>query len=111
MQKSVLRRSGGITSPSLRESIEQWCIDHKRVLFALLSFCWIAFLYWHALQGPFVYDDLDHIPNNPSLRSWHSTFARFLSSPVAFSGEYRDGIAGSTFRPVFWLSLFVDLKL
>lgn len=111
MQKNVVGRPGNITIPSLREGIGQWCIDHKRGFFALLSLCWIALLYWHVLQGPFVYDDLDHIPNNPALRSWNSTFARFLSSPVAFSSEYRNGMAGSTFRPVFWLSLFVDLKL
>ncbi len=111
MQKNVSARSDNITSPSLKENIEQWCTDHQSMIFAFLSFCWIAFLYWRVLQGPFVYDDLDHIPNNPTLRSWHSTFARFLSSPVAFSNEYRDGIAGSTFRPLFWLSLFVDFKL
>jgi len=67
-------------------------------------------LYWKALSAPFVYDDLDQIVNNPSLRSWHATFSRFFLSPVSFTTDFL-GTGGSTYRPIYWLTLALDRQI
>ena len=64
-------------------------------------------LYWRSLVSPFVYDDLDQIVNNPNLSSWSAFVQRFLLHPVALTTSFA-GYGGSTYRPLFWLSLFVD---
>jgi tetratricopeptide (TPR) repeat protein len=57
-----------------------------------------------------VYDDLDQVVNNPNLGSWAAFVARFLERPVALTNTLL-GHGGSTYRPVFWFSLFLDRKV
>jgi len=81
--------------------------DHPGRTFLLLSGFLILFLYWRSFTSPFVYDDLDQIVNNPNLSSWSAFVQRFLLHPVALSTSLL-GYAGSTYRPLFWLSIFID---
>ena len=98
------------TSSQSRRSLLRWCSAHDRLCFSVGAALWVLALYWRALGAPFVYDDLDQIVNNPALGSWHATVARFLLSPVAFTtGFLANG--GSTYRPVYWLSLALDTRL
>ena len=69
----------------------------------------VSLLFGRALFAPFVYDDLDAIVNNPSLSPARFVH-RFLLAPVAFTGNLR-GFGGSSFRPLFWLSLALDRAL
>jgi Tfp pilus assembly protein PilF len=71
---------------------------------------WVVLLYWNAIWAPFVYDDLDQIVNNPALGSWHASFVKFGLSPVSFTNNFR-GVGGSTYRPIYWLSLFIDRQI
>ena len=59
------------------------------------------------MAAPFVYDDLGQIARNPVLASFHATLVRYCLSPVAFTNKLH-GIGGSTYRPLFWLSLALD---
>ncbi len=81
--------------------------------FALLSALCVLLLYGKSLSNPFVYDDLDQIVRNPNLATLHNLTQRFLLAPVAFSNEFREatGPTGSTWRPIFWLSLALDRRL
>ena len=81
--------------------------EHPGRTFLLLSGVLILFLYWRSFTSPFVYDDLDQIVNNPNLSSWSAFVQRFLLHPVALTTSFL-GYAGSTYRPLFWLSLFID---
>jgi Flp pilus assembly protein TadD len=81
--------------------------EHPGRTFLLLSGILILFLYWRSFTSPFVYDDLDQIVNNPNLSSWSAFVQRFLLHPVALTTSFL-GYAGSTYRPLFWLSLFID---
>ena len=64
-------------------------------------------LYWRSFTSPFVYDDLDGIVNNPNLTSWSDFSHRFLLRPVALTSSLLSH-AGFTYRPLFWLTLFLD---
>ena len=80
---------------------------------ALLAALVVLLLYGKALSNPFVYDDLDQVVRNPNLAGLSNLAHRFLLAPVTFSNEFREGAAatGSTWRPVFWMSLALDRRL
>lgn len=81
-------------------------------LWLLVIAAWTILLYGRTLQAPFVYDDLDQIVRNPNLASWRNVFLRFLAAPVAFTSELRSAAeTGSTYRPLYWLSLALDHHL
>ena len=82
---------------------------HQKKTFLLLAAVLVFLLYWRSLGAPFVYDDLDQIVNNPNLSEWSNFVPRFLLHPVDLTSSLLKN-AGSTYRPVFWLSLFVDRK-
>jgi protein O-mannosyl-transferase len=81
--------------------------EHPKRNFLLFSGILVLFIYWRAFTSPFVYDDLDQILNNPNLASWSLFVQRFLLQPVTLTTSLL-GYAGSTYRPVFWTSLFID---
>ncbi|MCU1222931.1 MAG: Tetratricopeptide 1 repeat-containing protein [Edaphobacter sp.] len=83
---------------------------HETLGFLAISSALVFILYWKAIGAPFVYDDLDQIVNNPSLASWHAFVHRFLLAPVAFTTDFR-GTGGLSYRPLYWLTLFLDRKL
>ena len=83
---------------------------HPKKAFLCLAIILLSLLYWRSLSAPFVYDDLDQIVNNPNLSNWDSFAHRFLLRPVNLTNSLLSN-AGSTYRPVFWISLFVDNKL
>jgi protein O-mannosyl-transferase len=83
--------------------------SHPQLSFLILSACWVVLLYWQAIGGPFVYDDIPQIQQNHALLSWHAA-AGYLRSSVPFNNEFR-GSAGSFYRPLFWLSLGLDRTL
>ncbi|HEY0263082.1 MAG TPA: hypothetical protein VGC07_01040, partial [Granulicella sp.] len=91
-------------------SLRAWFTNEENLAFLLLAAVWIALLYGRALAAPFVYDDLDGVVNNPSLQSWHAFAARFPRAPVDFTTSLRGG-GGSTYRPLYWLSLALDRRL
>jgi protein O-mannosyl-transferase len=104
--KNAARKKTGVKQQS---SFSVWCSNHELLCFAVVSAVWVMALYWNAMKAPFVYDDLDQIVNNPSLRSWHAMLARFILSPVSFTTEFGGG--GSTYRPLFWLTLMLDRQI
>ena len=77
--------------------------------FAIISACWVALLYRHAIGAAFVYDDIAQIQHNPALLSWHSA-AQYARAAVPFNNEFR-GFGGSFYRPLFWFSLALDRRL
>jgi protein O-mannosyl-transferase len=79
---------------------------HPELWFAIVSACWVAFLYRHVISAGFVYDDVTQIQNNPALASWHSA-KEYARHAVPFNSEFR-GIGGSFYRPLFWFSLALD---
>jgi protein O-mannosyl-transferase len=83
--------------------------SHPNLCFAVFSALWVLVLYRHAFRGAFVYDDIPQIQQNSALLTWHGTLAYFHSS-VPFNNEFR-GLAGSFYRPLFWLSLALDRRL
>ena len=98
-----------IKNPVLKQCAA-WCNQHDGLCFLGIAALWVLALYWKALDAPFVYDDLEQIANNPALRSWHATFARFFLAPVAFTAGLLN-TGGSTYRPVYWLTLALDTHL
>jgi protein O-mannosyl-transferase len=85
-------------------------LEHPGLAFFLLSVVVVGVAYGRALAGPFVYDDLDQVVNNPNLGSWAGFVARFLERPVELTNGLM-GHGGVTYRPVFWLSLFLDHRI
>ncbi len=81
--------------------------EHPARSFLLLSSFLVFLLYWRSFTSPFVYDDLDGIVNNPNLSSWSDFTHRFLLRPVALTTSLLSH-TGSTYRPLFWLTLFLD---
>ncbi len=88
-------------------SLRKHLLKHPGRTFLGLSAALVLVMYWRSFASPFVYDDLDQIVNNPNLSSWSAFVQRFLLHPVMLSTSYL-GYVGSTYRPLFWLSLFVD---
>jgi protein O-mannosyl-transferase len=87
-----------------------WIRSHERLTFLILSALWVLALYWKALLNPFSsYDDLTMIVNNPGLASWHG-ISHYLRTNVSFIGDLR-GSGESYYRPLFWISVALDLKL
>ncbi|HMH15837.1 MAG TPA: tetratricopeptide repeat protein [Edaphobacter sp.] len=105
------RRSSALRhTPPSKTSPLQWCIDHERLTFLIISTLWVFALYWNAIGAPFLYDDLDQILNNPSLANWHTFAHRFLLAPVAFTTDFR-GAGGLSYRPLYWITLALDRHL
>jgi protein O-mannosyl-transferase len=67
-------------------------------------------LYRNILWAPFVYDDQDQIQTNLFLLSWRSIFTHYVVAAHEFSSAFR-GPGGSSYRPLFWLSLALDRRL
>lgn len=83
---------------------------HPQRTFLFAAFILLLALYGRSLNAPFVYDDLDQIVNNPNLQSWNGFAHRFLLQPVSLNSAYF-GHASSTYRPLFWLSLYLDRNI
>ena len=92
------------------KSLSGFLNTHPRKVFCCLAIILLSFLYWRALSSPFVYDDLDQIVNNPNLGDWNSFAHRFLLHPVDLTSSLLSS-SGSTYRPVFWISLFIDKQI
>ncbi|HEX4652471.1 MAG TPA: tetratricopeptide repeat protein [Granulicella sp.] len=104
------RRLRAAAELPMHQRLWQWAMAYPGVAFLLLSVLVVLVAYGRALTGPFVYDDLDQIVNNPNLGSWAAFVARFLERPVALTNDLL-GHGGATYRPVFWLSLFFDHRI
>jgi Flp pilus assembly protein TadD len=105
-QQAIVESSN--TSSSLRDFYALKKLEeHPKRIFLLLSGVLVLFLYWRSFTSPFVYDDLDQVVNNPNLHSWSAFVQRFFLHPVALTTSFL-GHAGSTYRPLFWFSLFID---
>lgn len=105
-RRAAQQRPAPPASPSWRA----WCVRHGLLCFCVLAAAWVLLLYWHILQAPFVYDDLDGIVHNPALGSWHTVFHRFILAPVAFTAGFL-GAGDSTYRPLFWISIALNWRL
>ncbi len=81
--------------------------EHPRRTFLLVSSALVIILYWRSFSSPFLYDDLDQIVKNSSLESWRAFTQHFLLRPVSLTTSF-SGQGGSIYRPLFWLSLFID---
>jgi tetratricopeptide (TPR) repeat protein len=90
--------------------VRNWVRKHLLLSFCIVAAVWVCVLYSGVLSAPFVYDDLDQIVNNPALQSWHAVYARFILAPVSFTSGFLGG-GGSTYRPLFWISLAIDRHL
>src|SRR5215472_10762612 len=86
-----------------------WFKIHPLPCFAILSFLWVAVLYRHALSAGFVYDDVDQIQHNLTLRSWPAIM-QYFGSADHFSRSFR-GAGGTFYRPLFWTTLVIDWHL
>ena len=90
--------------------MRNWVTKHPLLSFCLVSAAWIYVLYSGVLSAPFVYDDIDQIANNPALQSWTALYSHFILAPVSFTTRFL-GSGGSTYRPLFWISLAIDRHL
>ena len=106
-RRQTRRESARSPAPT---KIGAWIAAHEGLAALLLGAVWVFLLYRRALHAPFVYDDLDGIVNNPSLASVRGFAHHFLLSPVTLSSSFRGG-GGSSYRPLFWMSLAVDRRL
>jgi protein O-mannosyl-transferase len=91
-------------------SLQQFCVSHPIVPFAILSACLMLLIYRNILWAPFVYDDQDQIQTNSLLLSWRSLITHYFGATQPFSSAFR-GAGGSSYRPLFWLSLGLDRHL
>jgi protein O-mannosyl-transferase len=98
------------SSSNAPNSLLAWCSHHQTLCLATLTAIWVLVLYSKAIGAPFLYDDLDQIVNNPSLRSWHAVFTRFFLAPVSFTTDLL-GEGGSTYRPLYWLTMALDRRI
>lgn len=90
--------------------MKSWIQRNPLLCFGLAAAIWLYALYAGVLSAPFVYDDLDQVANNPALQSWLAVYHRFFLAPVDFTTNFL-GAGGSTYRPIFWLSLSLDRHL
>jgi tetratricopeptide (TPR) repeat protein len=97
-----------LSHPRLNEVL-QWSHFHAKTMFLLVSALWIVLLYGRGICGPFIYDDLSHIQENPALSSWENTLHYFRAGDT-FAHDLLPG-GGSAYRPLLWLSLAVDRHL
>ena len=91
----------------LRPLITSWFDRYPRRTFLLFSGVLVLLLYWRSFSSPFVYDDLDQIVRNPNLGLWSDFVHRFLLQPVSMNISFL-GYKASSYRPIFWLSIFFD---
>lgn len=113
--KSTARRSARQLRDPGPSGFRSWTaadlrLRYEGTVFFVASVAWVLLLYGRALGAPFVYDDLAQIVHNPNLSPWHVFAQRFLAAPVAFTNDL-GGAAGSTYRPLYWLSILLDAKL
>ena len=92
------------------EDVRNWVTKHLLLSFSIVAATWVYVLYSGVLSAPFVYDDLDQIANNPALQSWHTVYTQFILAPVSLTSAFL-GQGGSTYRPLFWVSLAIDRHL
>ncbi len=106
-EKENAATNGGIAGrrPAPRVALIRWGYS-PGFGFAVISACWVLLLYWRALGGAFVYDDVLTVQNNTSLTSWHSV-ANYFQVPVRLNDEFR-GFAGSIYRPLTWLGFIIE---
>jgi hypothetical protein len=86
-------------------------VGHESLVFLAAGALLLALLYARAIKAPFVYDDLAQIVHNPNLAPWSIFAKRFLAAPVAFTNDLGGAASGSTYRPLFWLSIAIDYRL
>ena len=91
-------------------SLTRWLDTQPGRTFLGLSCLVVLLLYSRSLASPFLYDDLDQIVHNPNLSDWNGFVSRFLLNPVALTTHFL-GYGGTTYRPIFWLSLYIDHAL
>ena len=91
----------------LRPPITSWFDRYPRRTFLFFSGILVLLLYWRSFSSPFVYDDLDQIVRNPNLGVWSDFVHRFLLQPVSMNISFL-GYKASSYRPLFWLSIFFD---
>jgi protein O-mannosyl-transferase len=84
---------------------------HENLAFLVAGALLLTLLYFKAITAPFVYDDLAQVVHNPNLAPWSIFAKRFLAAPVAFTSDLGGAAAGSTYRPLFWLSIAIDYHL
>ena len=87
----------------------QWSRLHANAMFLLVSALWIVLLYGRGICGPFIYDDIGHIQENPALSSWGNMMHYFRTGDT-FTHDLLQG-GGSAYRPLLWLSLAFDRHL
>jgi Tfp pilus assembly protein PilF len=97
------------THHSLASRAREWSTVHESSVFAVISAVWVLFLYRGAIHAPFVYDDIDQVQQNASIRRLGTTLQYFRSA-VPFTNNFR-GFGGTFYRPLFWLSLAMDQKM
>ena len=103
------RRTWHVGSPAAL-SVAQWCCRRPIATYVLASILWTTVLYAHAATTGFAsYDDASQIVQNPSLTSLAASL-KYFQSPVSFASDLR-GSGGSSYRPLFWLSLAIDESL
>jgi len=78
-------------------------------MFFVISALWVVLLYGHGICGAFIYDDIDHIQENPALALWSGAFHYFRAGDT-FARDLLSG-GGSSYRPLLWLSLAWDRHL
>jgi protein O-mannosyl-transferase len=89
--------------------VREWSTTHESIVFAVISACWVLFLYRGVIHAPFVYDDIDQVQQNASILRLRTTL-QYFHSAVPFTDSFR-GFGGSSYRPLFWLSLAIDQKV
>jgi protein O-mannosyl-transferase len=90
--------------------MRNWVTKHPLLSYCIVATAWVCVLYSGILSAPFVYDDINGIANNPALQSWRALYSHFKLAPVPFTTQFL-GSGGSTYRPLFWISLAVDRHL
>jgi tetratricopeptide (TPR) repeat protein len=99
----------GHVSGSEQSKLFAWGCSHANLTFLLISGLWVALLYGPGACGPFLYDDISGIQNNPALRSWAGTLHYFYAGDP-FTLDLRSG-GGTSWRPLMWLTLSLDRHL
>lgn len=87
----------------------QWRRFRANPIFLLISALWIVLLYGRGICGPFIYDDITHIQENPAISSWGRAIHYFRAGDVFTHDLLRGG--GASYRPLLWLSLAFDRHL
>jgi len=70
---------------------------------------WTLFLYFPAIDQPFVYDDKFQITKNPGMQTFQAAM-EYLRRPMNFNEDFETQ-SGAFYRPVFWMSLFADYRI